>query len=325
MPKKYKHLFKIIIRYTFKKIQTKMNILKIIVWPLIKLLSIFFQFLFFSRIGRYFFFKAFPKNSLAVVSCRKLSQELYVVNTSDEIIGLNTFVRLEAFDSLKLKKVLSLLPYSHSRKTIVDIGANIGTISIHAVANNFFESAIAFEPEPKNFLLLKANVALNNLEKNFSLHNIALSDDKNNSLKFELSENNYGDHRVRVTRDEGLFQENSRQVISVPSDTLNNYSQKLSKDNTLIWIDTQGYEGHVFSGANLLISRQIPICMEFWPYGLKRAGGYDKLINVFSSAPYKKIIDLNNPDYELKFNIKNLEKIAKNIGSKGNYTDLLIL
>ena len=275
-----------------------------------------------TKAGREFLFRAYPANMLLIANN---PHESYVVNTSDLEIGLKTFVSREAFSSDMFRDVFSLLPKEHSKNTIVDIGANIGTISIYAIANNFFKTAIAFEPEPQNFRLLKTNVALNNLENFFILHNIALSDTSGDTLQFELCVENQGDHRVRVAQKDGLFRENERNVISVKSDILDNYSQEFEKNSTLIWIDTQGYEGLIFSGADSIISKQIPICMEFWPYGLKRADGYDRLLEIFSNSQYQKIVDLRRPDIELKLNRENLEKIARELGFDGKHTDLLIL
>jgi len=52
--------------------------------------------------------------------------------------------------------------------------------------------------------------------------------------------------------------------------------------STLLWIDTQGYEGHVLQGAQRILQRPIGerpmIVLEFWPYGLDRVDGFSRLI-----------------------------------------------
>lgn len=271
--------------------------------------------------GRKIFFNAYLPGNLLVMSN---GREAYIVNTADKIIGLETFAYKKAFDSSKLEEVISLLPASHKKELIVDIGANIGTIGIHAVTNGYFKRCIAFEPEPDNFRMLKANIALNDVDEAFDAKNIALSENSNDVLEFELCENNHGDHRVRVSNERGRFNEEKRAVISVNSDRLDNYANEFSKDTTLIWIDTQGFEGHVFAGAGNVIGKQIPVVMEFWPYALKRSNSFDRLIGSFERSSYEKIVDLRNPAVTIDFSLDNLVHIAESLGYHTDFTDLLV-
>jgi FkbM family methyltransferase len=55
---------------------------------------------------------------------------------------------------------------------VVDVGAHIGCFSIIAARNAY--KVLAFEPEPKNYRMLKENVRLNNL-KNISIFEMAVS------------------------------------------------------------------------------------------------------------------------------------------------------
>ena len=301
------------IRKNFKRSVTKFVIL--LLRPLIR-------FLLSSKFGRAIFYNCYPPNSLLVSPTEKGT---YIVNSSDAIIGLEIFQHRKPYDSSKLLEVLSLLPKNHKKEIIVDIGANIGTIGICAVVNQYFKRCIAFEPESNNFRLLKANIALNGVEDLFVAHNLALSDNSNEDLEFELCENNHGDHRVRVGNFSGEFNEERRNVIHVKSACLDTFSAEFIQDSTLIWIDTQGFEGRVFSGAKSVISKQIPIVMEFWPYGLKRSLSFDLLMDTFEDARYKTIIDLRNPREVMEFNRKNLFKIANSLGFGRSFTDLLIL
>jgi FkbM family methyltransferase len=316
-----------LVRWLNRPISHKLNSLarrteRLMVWVLSETLSVFIRPLVNTQFGRRLLYTAYPPNMFLVALTPR---DVYVVNTSDTTIGLDTFVEREAYDSPKLRSVIALLPPTHTKQTLVDIGANIGTISVNAVANGLFERAIAFEPEPNNFRLLKANVALNNLDGRFVLHNAALSDNSEGTLEFELSADNHGDHRVRVAGDAGHFSEEKREVISVKSDILDNHSDEFDRNSTLIWIDTQGYEGLVFSGARAVIANRIPICMEFWPYALERAGGIERLVGVFRGSPYQTVIDLRNPGRQLPMSSETLRDIANGIGFDGEFTDLLVL
>ena len=163
--------------------------------------------------------------------------------------------------------------------TVLDIGANNGVISIGMLATGQLERAIAIEPDPRNFELLQRNVQANGLEQQFTCLNYAAADGES-ELAFELSEDNFGDHRVRqtspTTGDHELFDESGRRVIQVPADTVDHLIAAVDREFTdklaLIWVDVQGYEGHVFRGARDLLRRDIPVMAEIWPYGLSRAG-----------------------------------------------------
>ena len=75
-------------------------------------------------------------------------------------------------------KFLRILGKKHKKKTLIDIGANIGSISIPALARGFFRNAIVFEPEIKNYRVLIANIYLNKLENKIRSINLALSNRK---------------------------------------------------------------------------------------------------------------------------------------------------
>ena len=163
--------------------------------------------------------------------------------------------------------------------TIIDIGANNGVISIGMLVTGELDRAVAIEPEPINFKRLHDNVALNRLEDSILLVNRALSNAKSN-LSFELSESNFGDHRVRTTGTSGvakdIFKESQRSVITVAADRLDDMMtelpQRFTEDLAVVWIDVQGYEGYVFDGARALLKRDVPVVSEVWPYGIVRAG-----------------------------------------------------
>ena len=204
-------------------------------------------------------------------------------------IGVNDPISKELFlfgefeldlitDAMELVRRLSGRPKGQG--SLIDIGANNGVISIGMLVTGQLERAVAIEPEPVNFSRLQANVQLNKLDDAILSINGALSDQES-SLTFELSETNYGDHRVRpssagpaATRD--TFNESARRVITVPAETLDSLVNRLPSqfkdDLAVIWIDVQGHEGYVFAGATAVIGRGVPVVSEIWPYGIVRAG-----------------------------------------------------
>jgi FkbM family methyltransferase len=201
----------------------------------------------------------------------------------DDPISRELFLRGEfeldlITEAMELLRRLSGRP--KGKGTLIDIGANNGVISIGMLVTGQLDRAVAIEPEPTNFNRLQENVSLNRLDDAILLLHTAVSDRKS-SLTLELSESNYGDHRVRtsakpsgVARD--IFNESSRSLTTVPADTLDTIiagiPQRFTEDMAVIWLDVQGYEGYVFAGARQLLARGIPVVSEIWPYGIARAG-----------------------------------------------------
>lgn len=204
---------------------------------------------------------------------------------ADESIGASLYCRGQ-YELELMSNVMAFLRSAQKcppkgRGTIIDVGANIGVISIGVLHAGELERAIAIEPEPQNFSLLQRNVILNGLKDRVICLPIAASHQKGEVL-FELSDTNFGDHRVRpnvhrVNSDSAeLFHESRRSVITVQSDQLDKLLWDLPKSFTdniaLVWIDVQGYEGYVFMGARNLLSKGVPVVSEIWPYGIKRSG-----------------------------------------------------
>ena len=207
------------------------------------------------------------------------------------------FISLETNDALgkylymhgehELDFMLDVIKFLRNEKRIpekgkgvlLDIGANIGITSIGFLSKGEFQSAIAIEPEPRNFRLLQKNTELNKLNDKIICLPYAASD-ISGSIALELSPNNSGDHRARkgddVSKAPELHAESKRQVIKVRTEKidnlLKNISNNIQEKITMAWVDTQGHEGYVFCGAKGLLSRDIPIVSELWPYGILRSG-----------------------------------------------------
>ena len=105
--------------------------------------------------------------------------------------------------------------------------------------------------------------------------------------------------------------------------------KNINPKTDLIWIDTQGYEPIILSGAKDLINSKAPIVLEFWPYALKRIGSWELMLKII--AQFDKYIDLSQETIELhEISEKSLLKLKDGWGEekKGSYslyTDLLLL
>src|SRR5690606_22699688 len=57
----------------------------------------------------------------------------------------------------------------------IDVGANVGALSIYALKSGAFSEAIAIEPDPHNFSILNRNIALNGFDNRISAVEAAAS------------------------------------------------------------------------------------------------------------------------------------------------------
>lgn len=217
----------------------------------------------------------------------RTKQGLFTVSTRDAVIGANLYVWGE-YEQTLMADVMDLtrrLGLSRADGTLLDVGANMGITSIGMLTANRFRSAIAVEPDPTNLALLRKNVMANGLSDR--IHVVpSIASDRAGDAELELNESNFGDHRVRMTKESGFHSEAERPVVKVSGDTLDRLLAPIpdAERITLGWIDTQGHEAHVLRGGANLFGRGLPTLMEVWPYGLERAGtSMDEFVRVATS------------------------------------------
>lgn len=188
------------------------------------------------------------------------SPEQFVVSTADKVIGRELFLHGE-FDFSKLQAALAIVareglpPPDH----LIDVGANIGTIVIPALARGLLQTATAIEPHPSNLRLLHANLALNNLSHQVKVFGVAVGDESGITLRLKESATNSGNHSI------------DRDGIPVPSVRLDDLD--IPERHALLWIDIEGYEGHALKGASIWLSTGIPVVCEYNTAYLMRSGG----------------------------------------------------
>lgn len=247
--------------------------------------------------------------------------EDFVVLTADQVISRHVFVN-GGFEFGTFEKVMSILG-GGQLQTLIDVGANIGTICIPALKRGLAATAVAIEPEPRNYRTLVANVYINELEKQVALHNLAMGAQDNQTLEFEISPDNGGDHRVRVSRVDGTYAETKRALISVQSRRLDDIAPPFDPAKSLLWIDVQGFEGHVLSGATKTLRTGIPVVVEFWPYGMKRADCYPALRTAVQA--YRSFYDLSEARPKpVALTAESLDRLYAALGEDGRHTDLLL-
>jgi FkbM family methyltransferase len=226
----------------------------------------------------------------------------FFVSTKDHVIGRRLFVYPRvpehdidrAFAGLRsIPGVAETLP----GRTVVEIGANIGYHTVQMLKRYGAGSIVAIEPSPDNCRLLSQNVLENDVADRVHLLPMALSD-REGVVQLEISGDNSGDHRIRVQGAPATGPEADRATIDVRAATFDSLvaEGEIDLDATaLIWMDAQGHEGQILTGATKLLESRIPIMMEYWPHGLRRAGGLEALHTLIAER-YTHVIDLGHPD-----------------------------
>tara|TARA_B100001063_G_C16695218_1_gene519388 strand:+ start:203 stop:1210 length:1008 start_codon:yes stop_codon:yes gene_type:complete len=268
-----------------------------------------------------------PRNKLLIVN--NDFNEKFVIFSYDDVISKELYINGE-FDLKKLEKTIEYF-YNQGNpiENLFDIGANIGVISIPAVKRGLIKKAFAVEPEPQNYTLLKTNIILNNLEDKVIPYNYALSDTDDKIINMELSSDNSGDHRIKEIVNFNIHNEEKRQIIKVKTKKFDSLFKEINQKNNLVWIDTQGFEPKVLSGAENLINNKVPVVIEFWPYALKRAGLWKSMIEFLYR--FDLFIDLSKEKIiPCEINQTSIDKLIygwqdEKKGSPSLFTDLVLL
>lgn len=180
-------------------------------------------------------------------------------------------------------------------RVFVDVGANIGVSTIEALLSHDARAAIAFEPNPAAYDILRHNLLANDIFERCVTRQQAVSD-FNGEIPLELAPDNWGDHRVRTHGGN-----RQRPTVTVPVTTLAAAladAEIAPNDVGCLWIDIQGHEASALAGAAPLLAAGVPIVCEYWPYGLRETGGYEPFWE-WVRAAIGTVVDLADPDREL--------------------------
>jgi FkbM family methyltransferase len=271
-------------------------------------------------------FDAFNKNGTTRYLYTNLNNISYIVNTKDSIISKTIYsegnFESDIFEiAINILKKLSI--YKTKFDVFFDIGANIGTTSIPVVINGYAKEVIAIEPDDENCRQLYANISLNGLNKNIQVVEMAAGEIDNQILRFNISEENFGDHRIAKDSAKGLFNEEKRMHKEVKSITLDSFLNYIEGKSFMIHMDTQGYEGHILSGSKKVLESKPPLILEFWPYGLIRSDGFKKFTN--SINHYKGFFDLRSKDNFKLRPLEELQTLFDDLRSGTLHTDILVI
>jgi FkbM family methyltransferase len=209
--------------------------------------------------------------------------EKFVVRADDSVIGRRIYLNGH-FDFHKFNAALEVLGREQVN-TLYDVGANLGSICIPAVARGLAKRAVAFEPDPTNFALLDMNSRWNGIGQLIARYNCALGESSAIvGLRYPDS-NNFGDIQTDVS---------SIGSITAHMRTLDDCGFDFDAHRDLLWMDVQGHELKVLSGASRARAAGVPIVLEFSPSRWAATGSCDELLGLLHR--YRFFIDLSARD-----------------------------
>lgn len=249
-----------------------------------------------------------------------------VMDTADNEIARGVYVS-GGYERFYMAAVVDYLRCRHpdfgAHDTFLDVGANFGTSTIDALLHFGFARAVCFEPERSRVRLLKANLALNDVDERVTVHPIALSDRDGQGV-LERSVTNGGDN--------WLLPEGSGATPTsapVPCRRLDSLvaERSVSLDKVgLVWIDAQGHEASVLGGAQQLLAADIAVVVEYCPWATRSPDVLHDLETLIRDH-YRSFVDV----HVLALGGDDPERTTKDIGQlrdryRGEeHTDLLLM
>jgi FkbM family methyltransferase len=191
-----------------------------------------------------------------------------------QLAGLSQWMFDECFSLYRplysvYKRVSDWREYALIRKRVVagmsvmDVGANIGLYTRYlSRLVGPTGNVVAFEPAPDNFAKLSR---LCSKYRNVVLKQLALGDRTGTAFIYLSSTMNV-DHRTYMAEDE-------RRALPIEVMRLDDF-MSAGQGLDFVKMDVQGAELQILRGARRVIEENpsLVILMEFWPFGLERAG-----------------------------------------------------
>ncbi|WP_296740524.1 FkbM family methyltransferase [Mesorhizobium sp.] len=175
-----------------------------------------------------------------------------------EAIG-NLLFRQGHYQRDLAERVLAILGKPPGR-TLLEIGANIGTHTVYLTRSGQFKQVICIEPEPRNLLLLKQNLILNDLGDRTTVVECAVSDHEG-VADFYFNDQNFG--ASTLIKPDGAGAPTSVQVRRVDG-ILRDLGLR-ADDIGLVWMDIEGAEPEAIKSMAELVEQRVPIVMEYAP------------------------------------------------------------
>lgn len=146
-------------------------------------------------------------------------------------------------------------------KTLLEIGANIGTHTVYFACTGAFSKQIAVEPEPGNLAFLERNISINGLQDRVTVVPCAAGAEPGKMMLRKIDRNSGNASFLHADeKSSGSVEVNIERV-----DTILNQCKVSADDVGLIWMDIEGFEPTAIQSMESLITRGTPLYLEFSP------------------------------------------------------------
>ena len=179
------------------------------------------------------------------LNCHNLNFDFYIHDPGQDRMVSRKILKHNGWES-DITKIW--MDHIRPGDVVIDIGANIGWYSKIAELNQ--AEVFAFEPDPRNFQVLKQNCL------SAHLFEAALGDSES-TVTINYNPDNFGDTRV-----------SSAGSIAVPQTTLDTIVGNRASEIRAIKMDVQGWEPYVLDGAaNTMknLPKDCLVILEFCP------------------------------------------------------------
>jgi len=256
----------------------------------------------------------------------------WTVDVEGGVVPKKLFMRGNAFEPLRKGLVGWLKANGHiteTRRTIVDIGANIGTPSVQLARETGLD-ILAIEPVPPNFDLLVKNIAQNGLDKQVRCVRAAVSM-RPGTLKMAVPKERATCEVIEDGKQPGFGKLTPDiPIIDVPSmrlETILSDNHVAPERVAVVWCDAQGMEREIIESAPGLWKTGVPLYLELWPKGINAHGGTDAFLTAIQ-AHFKSFVMISDMTGRGGPNarprpLSDLRKIVESIGD--SHDDALLL
>jgi FkbM family methyltransferase len=218
----------------------------------------------------------------------------YLVDRSDDGPGGALFVWRVLPEFAALRRAVDLLAAngeSPAGRLLVDVGANIGTTCLPAVARLGFAGAVAIEPDRRNARVLRANADLNGLSELVAVVEAAAGDEEGEATFVAGKTTKGGRHRSGAGALHSDREGDAVRVVTVDAEL--ERRSVAPGEVGLLWADVQGHEAKVARGAQSLLEASRPFVFAARIGKLERVGDSEKLVSLIGKH-YRYVVELRD-------------------------------
>ena len=202
--------------------------------------------------------------------CEGIFGEKYEVDLDDHI-GYKMY--MDGYFDIGLIGFLLYMKNEKSCTTLIDVGANIGSVSIPLAINGI--DCVGIEANPTTYMKLTKNISMNQLSNYEAINKAAVSHKLGNggeTLKLYVPKGNTGAASLHEDWNPSKGEDNNT-VVHCHGDTIDNLLiDKLEHGAITIKIDIEGGEADAIEGARDTINKYKPIIIIEWNQRLNRGG-----------------------------------------------------